>query len=239
MIIPGSEYLNKILHAAAQSLLIPDILALLFFLVLAFMELGAFMAEVRRRKGTQAVHLGEVFHDVQSISPWQMKNLQQVIDRCPLSPRQKELLSDLLARTNLCAEDRKLIAKDILDREEFHARQVLSKTDLLAKLGPTLGLMGTIIPLGPGLVALGQGDVRGLSEAMTVAFDTTVVGIAAGAVGALISLFRHRWYEKELNTMELLLEAIVGGECHAFPEGEAKTPVIRRNQPHGRGAQSD
>ena len=158
---------------------------------------------------------------------------------CSLSPRQKKLLSSLLARTNLCAEDKKLVAKDILDQEEFHAKKVLAKTDLLAKLGPTLGLMGTIIPLGPGLVALGQGDVRGLSEAMTVAFDTTVVGIAAGAIGALISLFRHRWYEKELNTMELLLEAIVGGEYHAFPEGEAKTPVIRRNQPHGRDSQSD
>jgi len=239
MIIPGSEYLNKILHAAAQSLLIPDILALLFFLVLAFTELGAFIAEVRQRKAARSVHLGEVFHDVKGISPWQMKNLQQVIDRCSLSPRQKESLSDLLARTNLSAEDRKLIAKDILDQEEFRAKQMLGKTDLLAKLGPTLGLLGTIIPLGPGLVALGQGDVRELSEAMTVAFDTTVVGVAAGAIGALISLFRHRWYEKELNTLELLLEAIVGGECHAFPEGEAKTPVIRRNQPHGRGTQSD
>lgn len=239
MIIPGSEYLNKILHAAAQSLLIPDILALLFFLVLAFLELGAFVAEVRRRKAVRAVHLEELFHDIKNISPWQMINLQQIIDRCSLSPRQKELLSNLLARTNLSIEDKKLLARDILDQEEFHAKKVLAKTDLLAKLGPTIGLLGTIIPLGPGLVALGQGDVQGLSEAMTIAFDATVVGVAAGAIGALISLFRHRWYEKELNTMELLLEAIVGGECHAFPEVEEKTPVIRRNQPHGRGAQSD
>ncbi len=75
MTIPGSEYLTKILHAASQSLLIPDIVGLLFFLVFAFMELGSFVAEMRRRKVIQPVNLLEVIHDVGGVSLWQMRNL--------------------------------------------------------------------------------------------------------------------------------------------------------------------
>lgn len=50
----------------------------------------------------------------------------------------------------------------------------------MAKLSPMLGLMGTLIPLGPGLAALGDGDVKILSTAMSVAFDTTVLGLLSG-----------------------------------------------------------
>ncbi|RKO66554.1 MotA/TolQ/ExbB proton channel family protein [Desulfofundulus salinus] len=229
MTIPGSEYLTKILHAASQSLLIPDIMGLLFFLVFAFMELGSFVAEMRRRKVIQPVNLLEVIHDVGGVSLWQMRNLQQVLDSSALNPRQKKLVSDLLAKPGLSPEVRRLVAQDILDREEFRFKQTLDKTDLLAKLSPVFGLMGTLIPLGPGLAALGQGDVRGLSEAVIIAFDTTVVGVAAGAVGALISRVRRRWYEQDLRYLELLLELVVGGESRAVQETEAGAVVRRRS----------
>ncbi|AGL00367.1 MotA/TolQ/ExbB proton channel family protein [Desulfoscipio gibsoniae] len=229
MNIPGSEYLTKILHATSQSLLIPVVLGLLLFLVIAFTELGTFVAEGKRRKANKSVNMMEVFHNVGNIAPWQMKNLQQVIDSCSLLPRQKNLLTALLAKVNLSTEVKQLIARDILDQEEFRAKKVLGKTDLLAKLGPVIGLMGTLIPLGPGLAALGQGDVRGLSEAVIIAFDTTVAGIAVGAVAALISKVRRRWYEQDLSNMELLLELVVGGETLAVQENEAGPAVRRRS----------
>lgn len=101
--------------------------------------------------------------------------------------------------------------------------------DLLAKLGPVLGLMGTLIPLGPGLAALGQGDVQGLSKAVIIAFDTTVVGVAVGAVAAFVSKVRRRWYEQDLRHMELLLELVVGGENREIQEAEAGTVFRRRS----------
>ena len=229
MNIPGSEYLTKILHATSQSLLIPVILGLLFFLIISFMELGTFMAQVKSRKVNKTVNLMEVFHDVGNIPLWKLRNLQQVIDSCFILPRQKKLLTDFLAKAHFSTEAKKLIARDILDREEILARKMLEKTDILAKLGPVLGLMGTLIPLGPGLAALGQGDMRGLSEAVIIAFDTTVAGIAAGAVATLISKVRRRWYECDLNNMELLLELVVGGEDRAVQESEAETVVRRRS----------
>lgn len=81
------------------------------------------------------------------------------------------------------------------------ARRRLERADLLARLPPMLGLMATIIPLGPGLAALGQGQPALLASAITTAFDATVLGLAAGMVGMVLGKLRRRWYEELLEEM--------------------------------------
>ncbi|MEH6649529.1 MAG: MotA/TolQ/ExbB proton channel family protein [Motiliproteus sp.] len=76
-----------------------------------------------------------------------------------------------------------------------YASRRLERSDLLARGGPILGLMGTLIPLGPGLTALGSGNLDMLTTALTVAFDTTVVGLLVGLITYCISRVRRRWYE--------------------------------------------
>ena len=61
-----------------------------------------------------------------------------------------------------------------------------------------LGLMGTLIPLGPGLAALGEGDLQVLTTAMITAFDTTVIGLLAGMIGFVLGRLRRRWYDRAL-----------------------------------------
>lgn len=82
------------------------------------------------------------------------------------------------------------------------ARHRLERADLLARIPPMLGLMATIIPLGPGLAALGQGNPAQLASAVTVAFDATVLGLGAGIGGLVIGKLRRRWYEEMLEAME-------------------------------------
>lgn len=82
------------------------------------------------------------------------------------------------------------------------ARRRLERADLLARIPPMLGLMATIIPLGPGLAALGKGDPAQLASAVTVAFDATVLGLVAGIGGLVIGKLRRRWYEETLEAME-------------------------------------
>lgn len=82
------------------------------------------------------------------------------------------------------------------------AKKRIERADFITRLAPMLGLMGTLIPLGPGLAALGDGDVKILSTAMSVAFDTTVLGLLAGMTGFVISRLRRRWYDKALSLME-------------------------------------
>ena len=82
------------------------------------------------------------------------------------------------------------------------AKRRIERADFITRLAPMLGLMGTLIPLGPGLAALGDGDVKILSTAMSVAFDTTVLGLLAGMTGFVIARLRRRWYDKALSQME-------------------------------------
>jgi len=80
-------------------------------------------------------------------------------------------------------------------------RSRIGRADMLARVGPMLGLMGTLIPLGPGLAALGNGDVAELAAAVTVAFDTTVIGLAVGALGFCLGRARRRLYDRRLDAL--------------------------------------
>jgi hypothetical protein len=96
----------------------------------------------------------------------------------------------------------RLKASGDLLRIQVIARHRLERADLLARIPPMLGLMATIIPLGPGLAALGKGDPAQLASAVTVAFDATVLGLVAGIAGLIIGKLRRRWYEEALEAME-------------------------------------
>lgn len=75
----------------------------------------------------------------------------------------------------------------------------IERADFIARLSPMLGLMGTLIPLGPGLSALGEGELQVLTTAITIAFDTTVVGLLAGLIGFVLGRLRRRWYDEVLS----------------------------------------
>jgi hypothetical protein len=78
----------------------------------------------------------------------------------------------------------------------------IERADFITRIAPMLGLMGTLIPLGPGLAALGEGELTILTTAMTVAFDTTVIGLLAGIIGFVLGRMRRRWYDAAMETCE-------------------------------------
>lgn len=81
-------------------------------------------------------------------------------------------------------------------------RNSIDRADLLARIGPMLGLMGTLIPLGPGLAALANGQLDVLAQAVTVAFNTTVLGLLIGIVGFMLGRLRRRWFDAAMMQLE-------------------------------------
>lgn len=85
---------------------------------------------------------------------------------------------------------------------EWYGRRRIERADILARIAPMLGLMGTLIPLGPGIAALGRGELEILAQAVSVAFDTTVIGLLVGILGFILGRLRRRWYDVLLTERE-------------------------------------
>lgn len=89
-------------------------------------------------------------------------------------------------------------------------KRSIERADFITRIAPMLGLMGTLIPLGPGLAALGEGELTILTTAMTVAFDTTVIGLLAGIVGFVLGRMRRRWYDAAMEAFEIKQAELYG-----------------------------
>lgn len=204
MVIPGSEYLSKALHLISQSLLIPDIAGLLFCITYAVIELGSLISEYSQRKKVSCEKIGDMIQKLHSAV-----EVREVISNNTISESQRNVLSAIVTHDNLTNDSLTALARKLIEEEELKSAKTLEKTDMLARWGPALGLMGTLIPLGPGLAALGKGDVNALAQAVIIAFDTTIVGLAAGCIGYTISKIRKRWYEEHISTLEAIIDPLL------------------------------
>jgi biopolymer transport protein ExbB/TolQ len=85
---------------------------------------------------------------------------------------------------------------------ELRVQRRLDRTRLLVRAGPAVGLMGTLIPLAPGLAALSSGEIGTLAEDLRVAFAATVVGLLVGTTAFALTLARTRMYTEDLAALE-------------------------------------
>jgi biopolymer transport protein ExbB/TolQ len=88
-----------------------------------------------------------------------------------------------------------IAALNLLRETEHGMWKSLDHLKLLIRIGPGLGLIGTLIPMGTGLAALSQGDLARLSGDLVAAFTTTVVGMALGLISYLFFTIQRRWRE--------------------------------------------
>ena len=95
----------------------------------------------------------------------------------------------------------------VLGREE-QVRRTLNGSRLLIKVGPSLGLLGTLIPMGTALASLTTGNLEVMAGQMVVAFTTTIVGLAAGTVAYVIQVVRHGWVNETVREQRFLAERL-------------------------------
>ena len=205
--IPGSEILTSTLNMISQSLQIPVIIFLVIFAIFAVLAIGGLISEYTSRRKVSVDLIEELIYSIANAAS--LDEIMNIIKNAKIYESQKVVLTKILRSSSLSEDSRHTLAKKLIEAEENKFAKTIEKTDVVTRIGPTLGLMGTLIPMGPGLAALGAGDVNTLANAIIVAFDTTVVGIGAGAVAYFVSKVRRRWYEEYLSNLDALADALL------------------------------
>ena len=204
MIIQVTESLTSLIHIISESLLTPVVIILVIFVVIAILCLGGVINERISRKPIKSEEFEKLVRDISFASS--SSEIENFVNGSNLFDWQKDILVKIARNHDIDSKARKALATELISAEETKLIKSTNKTDILVRLGPIMGLLGTLIPLGPGLAALGSGDITTLAESLTIAFDTTVTGLAVGAIGYLISKFRKQWYEADLINVETLAE---------------------------------
>ncbi|WP_295609077.1 MotA/TolQ/ExbB proton channel family protein [uncultured Methanobrevibacter sp.] len=205
--IPGGEFLTGSLDVISQSLTIPVLVILLVIVIISIISLGGVIAEYTSRKKVPIGTIRDLIYDINNASS--VDELKNVIANAKIPKAQKKALTEIANSESLGKDSREALARKLFEFEEEKTMNNLQKTDIITRIGPTLGLMGTLIPMGPGLAALGAGDINTLASSLTVAFNTTIVGIGSGALCYVIGKIRSGWYDRYLSDLDALIDAVL------------------------------
>ena len=97
-----------------------------------------------------------------------------------------------------------MAVENLLQETTLALWKSLDRLRILVRAAPSLGLIGTLIPMGTGLAALAQGDMTKLSTDLVIAFTTTVTGLAIGTSAFFFYTIRRRWIEEDIKTWNWL-----------------------------------
>lgn len=95
----------------------------------------------------------------------------------------------------------------VAEREE-KLRHGLDGPRALVKLGPSLGLIGTLIPMGSSLAAMAGGNLQAMAGQMVVAFTTTIIGLATGSIAYALVALRQSWVSAAIREQRYLAEVV-------------------------------
>lgn len=205
-----SQLFSDAMRQVVSVLQTPVIVILMLLLCIALVFVGIAIIEwcvEKRHLNVSTSALMDNLRDAQN-----SEDLRRRVQQSGLLASQKKVLCELTQHPAFTQQEREALAIRLLEQEQARYDLRVTWTNLLAKVSPMFGLMGTLIPLGPGLIALGQGDTQTLSNSLLIAFDTTVVGLIAGAIGMLVSTARKRWYKNYMSMLETLEELVLEEE---------------------------
>lgn len=192
------EQITEILYWISTGLLVPVIVLILLFFVKSLILIGTFYSTyIQKIKSNKK--LKDQFEDLDK------DNVRSRISDLPDNPK---LLSLIYIKKLSTTKQTKTHYEKMLSNFEIECIKDLAESQTLAKLGPILGLMGTLIPMGPALVGLASGDIASMATNMQVAFATTVIGLLIGAVGFVVLQIKKRWIAADINNFEFIVELL-------------------------------
>lgn len=189
--------LKTFIYLVSSSLLYPVLFLLAVLVLLIIVYAGAFFAEWLERLRLKHCPASEL--------PDQLKCGRPSAAVSHRVNRYLQLLHHAKANGSAAA------VENLLQSTTHALWKSMDRLRILVRAAPSLGLIGTLIPMGTGLAALGQGDMTKLTTDLVIAFTTTVVGLAIGTAAFFFYTIRRRWIEEDVKNMELATELAMAG----------------------------
>lgn len=212
------SYLADILHAISQVLLAPVIALLLALIAYALFSIGSVVMEYFTERRYFTVTMPKFLANLMDA---EQSEIPDVIMRSGLITRQNVALLTVYDYRMLHDDALIALIKRLIGKEEARYDRIRARNNVVARVAPMIGLMGTLIPLGPGIEALGRADTAALSSSLLVAFDTTVAGLIVAAVCLVIGRIRTSWYEDYM----LALDSAMATLCQKIEEMHANGEI--------------
>ena len=191
-------YISDILFWISNGLLVPVVVILIILFIRALLLIGGFFGQYLSIRRTDALLRDK-------IKALNKDNINEFEDSLP---RKSTSLVTVYMRELLAAKESDAGMQRLIADFEIAADKDLGVSKTLTKMGPMIGLMGTLIPMGPALVGLAQGDIASMAYNMQVAFATTVIGLFSGAIGFITQQIKQRWYLQDMTNLEFVYNIV-------------------------------
>jgi len=199
--------IDQAIFHVANALEVPVLILALAALALVIFELGAYLVELLSRRGRRFATLRVAAEQARTaVRAGDRPAALAAVREIPRSAAMGSTLTFIIEQAGTPGSEPQ-INKALADFD-FDSQRRLSRTRLLVRAGPALGLMGTLIPLSPALTGLAAGNTAQLSHDLRVAFSVTVVGLLIGAVAFGLSLSRDRMYNQDLSDLQYIAAVI-------------------------------
>ncbi len=192
------EIISDILYWISTGLLVPVIVALILLFLRSLLLIGSFFGQyLAIRKSAAQIR--------KALTGITSENIDSITANLP---KKSDMLVVSFVKKMIENKDNYAEVKRLLAEFEIAADKDIATCKMLSKLGPMLGLMGTLIPMGPALAGLASGDIESMARNMQVAFATTVTGLVAAAIGYVTQQVKQRWYLQDMTNLEYLSDIL-------------------------------
>ncbi len=221
-----SDGIYNVIFHVAEALELPVVILALLALAGVLVETGMFIVElVKRRRRTFAALARSGASAREAVDAGRTTEASALLQTVAWSSAVGAAFSVIVKEVGKPGADTR-IAKELADFD-FSRQGRLARTRLLVRIGPALGLMGTLIPLTPALDGLARGDVDALTDNLRLAFSITVLGILVGAIALGLSLVRERLYGQDFSDLEYIAAILTDDGTGA----SAVTPIPKKPVP--------
>ncbi|MBZ3935082.1 MotA/TolQ/ExbB proton channel family protein [Methanimicrococcus blatticola] len=203
---------SYITYIFSNSLLYPVMLLLILFVILSLILAGEFITEYTRRHRDQRIlekETHKISNIMESSASAESKYKETASVLRSFDGNQTQMVAAFAKDAAVSVEegDLKHVEK-IADDYEVRMMKRTEKTRIITTVGPMLGLMGTLIPLGPALIGLTDGNIDELATNLVIAFATTVIGLFVAGISFCLTTIRNRWYWQDMIDIDYIIDAL-------------------------------